>query len=691
MVIDQLDAVSVTSGRHPERLSLIAELLREGRSYPQLRVLLVCRQFDVDNDRELRTVAHDDDADVVAIGDLNDEQIKQALTHAKLPTKLPAALMRLLAVPLHLALYVDLALAGVSDVDSARTLTQLYDQYWDTKRRACRLARGGTDEWPTVVERLVQHMNARQELTVPQPVVDNFDEQVTTMASEGVITVEDGRVAFFHETFFDYCFARQFVASDQTLRDLLTGSEQDLFRRAQVRQILAYQRTADPTAYLSNLEWLLSSTDVRLHIKALVIALLGTVTAPTKEEWQLLRPLAEDLQAPLHLRVWHAMRSNPAWFPVLDAESTWTRMLEAKDELADRAIWTLSGAASNHAARVCDLLARAPRDIWPSRRRQFLFIADVHRARELVDLLLAAIGDGDYDTLGNELSHTFRQLAQTEPAWAAEVLGAFVRWAATNPSTSVFDPTGRIRARSSDLANEIQTIATTAPAEYVDQLLTQLLDAIHANAQPDWSATELVSDALWSHHIYQGHVSLSDSLYDAMGAALSALAEADPEHATTAFTDLRKEQYESAAFLLARGYAGNPTVFADDAAEWLTATPGARYLGYSDSPAWVSRELVAAITPHCSPPRFDNLVDALLYYAPLHERTYKALRHRGITELCLLNGIDPARCPTRAKQRLAELRRKFNRDDVDPPQGVTAGVVPPPIREDRARRMTDQQ
>src|SRR5690606_18418242 len=42
LVIDQFDAVSIVSGRHPERLRLIADLLREARSYPRLRVLLVC-------------------------------------------------------------------------------------------------------------------------------------------------------------------------------------------------------------------------------------------------------------------------------------------------------------------------------------------------------------------------------------------------------------------------------------------------------------------------------------------------------------------------------------------------------------------------------------------------------------------------------------------------------------------------
>jgi hypothetical protein len=213
---------------------------------------------------------------------------------------------------------------------------------------------------------------------------------------------------------------------------------------------------------------------------------------------------------------------------------------------------------------------------------------------------------------------------------------------------------------------------------------------MRTNARPDWQVTELVQDALWGYHIYRGHASLGDNLYDAMGIALARLAELDQTHAATIFTGLRAEPYESAAFLLARGYAGNPAAFADDAAHWLAVTPGARRLGYSDAPAWITRELVAAISPHCSAARFDQLVDALLYHAPPYEQTYRGLRSRGITELCLLNGIDPARRPARVERRLAELRRKFNCDDDRPPEGVTGAVVPPPIPEDRARRMSDR-
>jgi hypothetical protein len=691
LVIDQLDAVSVVSGRHPERLALITDLLQEARSHPGLRVLLACRQFDIDNDRALRAVAHDDTATVVLVGDLTDDQVRTALTDAGLASDVRKPLLRLLAVPLHLALYVELAQAGVGTVRSARTLTDLYDSYWTAKRTACRTARGGADDWPAVVNRLVLRMSDRQELTVPEAVLDDLDQQAKVMASEGVLSVSQGRVAFFHETFFDYCFARQFVAAGGTVRTLLTGTEQDLFRRAQVRQLLTFQRSADPAGYLTDFTWLVTSPDVRLHIKALVISLLDTTPDPTRDEWEALRPIADNPQAPLHNRLWQAVRRNSVWFPVLDGAGVWAAMLRDGGEAADRALWAMSGSAADHSTRVVALLAEAPNEFWRARRTGFLRMAEVHRARPLVDLLLAAVHDGDVDSSDTDLSFILRQLAKTQPAWAAEVLAAAVRHAAADDATNPFQPGARMPRRAQDLTAEVQAIAAGAPGEYVELLLPLLLDLMRAHERPDWPGSELVLDALWSHHIYRAHGSLRVDLYDGMGVALAALAEADPARAASAFAQLRAEPYESAAFLLARGYAGDPAAIADEAAAWLVATPGARRLGYSDSPAWVTRQLVAAITPHCSDEQFDQLVNALMYYASPYERTYDGLRARGSTELCLLNGIDPARRPIHVERRLAELRRKFGRDDAHPPEGVTGGTVPPPIPEDRARRMTDQQ
>lgn len=188
----------------------------------------------------------------------------------------------------------------------------------------------------------------------------------------------------------------------------------------------------------------------------------------------------------------------------------------------------------------------AGEQVWPSRRRWFLQVADVHQARELVDLLLTAIDEGDLDSGDRDLGHTLHQLAARQPAWAAEVIAALVRRAGALPDTdNPFHPTGRHRT-SRDLADETRAIAAAAPRQFVDLLLPHLLGLMHTHERPDWSNTELVADALWSHHIYGPHGALSDNVYEAMGDTLAAVASADPAHAATVFATLRAEPHEAA-------------------------------------------------------------------------------------------------------------------------------------------------
>ena len=66
LIVDQLDAVSTTSGRSSEALDLVESLLEEAesvREHVELHVVIICRSFDWDNDHRLRRLIKDGDAD----------------------------------------------------------------------------------------------------------------------------------------------------------------------------------------------------------------------------------------------------------------------------------------------------------------------------------------------------------------------------------------------------------------------------------------------------------------------------------------------------------------------------------------------------------------------------------------------------------------------------------------------------
>ncbi len=68
-----------------------------------------------------------------------------------------------------------------------------------------------------------------------------------------------GRIAFAHEAFFDYAYAQRHIRSGRSLLDLLRSSEQHLFRRGQVRQILTLEREQDFGQYLRDVRGVLSA------------------------------------------------------------------------------------------------------------------------------------------------------------------------------------------------------------------------------------------------------------------------------------------------------------------------------------------------------------------------------------------------------------------------------------------------
>lgn len=696
LVVDQLDAVSTVSGRHPERLALVADLVAEARSHPGVRVLIACRRFDLDNDRELRAaVASDPDVVVIDAGELADDEVGSLLQEFGMPDALSPPLRALLRVPLHLAVYVELVQQGVLAVASARSLTDLYDRYWDIKREACRDKRGdGGDEWLGVIDRMVEEMSGRQELVLPLPRFDDLESQVRAMASEGVVVADERQLSFFHETFFDYCFARRFLGGGGTLRDLLASVEQDLFRRAQVRQVLVYLRSADRQAYLADLTHLLAAPAVRLHIKALTIAVLETVD-PTPEEWAVLRPITSDRSHPLHTRAWQSLRRNPGWFPVLDAAGEWKAWLaSAEDRDVQDAVWALSGVAGNHPVRVAELMGTMPLD--DPRLRSFLRMADIHAGRPLFDLLLAAVAEGLYDDdHTSDLWYTAHDVAKNHPDWAVEFLTSLLRRALLvaeqQGEANPFALPGPLDHHDSGADDVIQAAAAGAPTVFVERLLPLMVEVMARNERPAWGDGDTVEDHVWSSRYYGSSIDVAAELFHGMDRALRAAASADPEWAGARLQELRDSGFESALYLAARGYLGNPGVFAADAARWLTAERGALRLGYTDAPCWASRELIAAVAPHLAANELSDLEDALLYYTTSWERTAKGRRARGYSELTLLNAVPDDLRSNVVARRLGELRRKFERDDVEPPRGVTGGAVPAPIPEDKAAKMSNAQ
>ena len=170
-------------------------------------------------------------------------------------------------------------------------------------------------------------MSDKQALSCPDSVLDDFDGATDWLSSEGLIVVVQNRLAFFHESFFDFIFARSFARSDDDIVVFLTSTEQHLFRRTQVRQILTAMRDTDRPRYLEALASVLTHPKIRLHIKYAVVPWLATLEGTTHEELRIIQSLDDDAEEfPILMR--RALFTSVAWFDLLNDRGEIASLLE---------------------------------------------------------------------------------------------------------------------------------------------------------------------------------------------------------------------------------------------------------------------------------------------------------------------------------------------------------------------------
>lgn len=693
LIIDQLDAVSVVSGRNPGGTELIDGLLTEARSHSNIKVILACRQFDLDNDTGLRNVAITGDTQRIVVRLFTEEQVREAVAFARLPVIASARLLQLLQLPITLATYIEVSKAGDSDLTGARTLADLYNAYWTEKQRAC----PPPDQWTAVIDVLVDTMARNESLTVPAAVLDGHAVQRDRMISEGVLVGDANRIGFFHETYFDYAFARRFVGRARTIQGDL--GDQDLFSRARVRQVLAYERSTDAPSYISDLNWLLHSNDVRVHLKALVLGLFETVDQPSDAEWSAIEPIWADPAHPLYTRLGIGLRRNAAWFEALDRNGIWERDLQGHAEQVSQALWLMSGPMCiDHGQRIAELTGLLEPRLWKRLRQGFHRAASANWSNHLDARLLEAIADGDYDAdVQGEIWFVMHDLPRSSPSSAAKIIEALVRRGIAileGGATDPFEGDGALGRRAhSRAARVLDDSARRAPRDFAARMVPLVAEIVEANARADYDNEPFKPDSVWHFHSFGALHAVADELLRATMHSIALLAKEDPDAARTLLDPLRNDELRTIGLVVAAGYAGNPVALADDAASWIEAHPGALNLGYSNGWSWASRQLIEAITTACSDATLRRLEDAVLHFSPPYELTVNGYRNhsRGATEFGLLNGIKADRRSTKVRKRLAELRRKFGVEDWGPPTSPAGRRIGAPIPVERAKFMSDEQ
>ncbi len=202
----------------------------------------------------------------------------------------------------------------------------LLEKQWETQ-----VTSDPTGKRKVAIQHLAKLMADREVLGLPLAIVENHFVEIQALASSGLLLLDKvpGRVEFRHQTLYEFVRARSFLEESGSLTETVLAHQSSMRIRPQLWHALGYFRGASPEDYGTEINRLWA-TDLRPHLKMLLIEFLGRQTMPLPVERQLVeRALPDKWFLP---RFIGAAIGSPEWFAVLAPTHLPRMMSPANDQ-----------------------------------------------------------------------------------------------------------------------------------------------------------------------------------------------------------------------------------------------------------------------------------------------------------------------------------------------------------------------
>lgn len=707
VLLDQLDALSLTLTRDQATLDVVLSTLARLREISNVRIIASCRTFDLHNDLRLSGIKVDR---TFQLRPLEDDQVAQVLRAIGVdPKRLLPGHLQLLKTPLHLDVYVRTMTAEGSPIvsESFESLQELYAALWRLKIASPDPSRPSSGDRTAAVYRLVDTMTAAQQTSAPEACLDDLAEAARYLEREGLIRREKGRWFFLHQTFLDYCYARRFVAKSHSLSQEVLHGPQGLFERSLIVQVLAYLRGLDWARYIRKLDGLLFAPSLRIHLRLLILGWLGNLHDPTDEELAVVRQRATDVAR--RAQVLNAFSGNAAWFDRLD-QGLLSQWLVGEDgKPLSAAVSYLRSVINVRPAAVIRYLRPlvGQNQDWDAAASFCLGSLENWSSEEAVDLLCNLLARGAM--FGRE-DLCFHSLAGSNPTGGCRALrtcldyrlSALLAQEATT-SEERTEPSlpglGKWRdwtrwkkelVGSYAVGELMSRAAQVAPEAIVHHLMPWFLRAISAAAdEVSANSPQYKGDALFSSGWYEEHRSEGAAFAVQMAEALASLARNSPPRFRSIAMELGQTEWLTIHRVLAKAYLSDPATYLDDILDYLAGDRRRLFLGDMGDAHYESRLLYAAAFVRANPTQRFALESLILDWQPEWER--RSLRSEDSLQIAFLASVPRDLLSERARRRLQELERKFPGYKTPLPRGIEGGPVGPPIEPAAQEKMSDEQ
>lgn len=287
LLIDQIDALSLSLSSNRTPLRSLLKLIERIQSIENVRVVISCRPYDLEYDPLLDNLKIKNKWE---LKELTSEQVSHVLENNHYNLRLSDKLLRFLSNPLHL--YLFLKVKADEQLTEPLSVDLLYHQLWRMYINDDSIRNVDKNRLLSLLDFLVSTMYGKQELSVHiREYETQYNPELQYLLTNGILTItRNCQTQFFHQTLFDYIYARRFIENGYNLLAVLKNQHQGLFSRAAVKSILTFLREHNPADYIRIVEQLLYAKDdknrdvYRFHLKSLALGNMAYFDSPLPAE-----------------------------------------------------------------------------------------------------------------------------------------------------------------------------------------------------------------------------------------------------------------------------------------------------------------------------------------------------------------------------------------------------------------------
>jgi len=271
-IIDQLDVLSYLFTKNSQCMKTIMKLINRISNIKGLSIVVSCKEFERKFDPYIIQIRS---TKTINIKPLSEEQINSVLSNINLTFDgLNSKEKEILKNPLYLNIFTS-----INKEIKERNLSEkqyfknqdLYNAIWDLKILKSKVAEVSPDRLEEAIYVLVDSISENQNFSQPISLLDKYKLEKDYLLSESIIKRNKNTITFFHQSFFNYCFAKRFISYNITLKQFCINNDQNLFVRPQIIQVLDYLREIDELRYLKELKELIDSVSISHFIRNLRI------------------------------------------------------------------------------------------------------------------------------------------------------------------------------------------------------------------------------------------------------------------------------------------------------------------------------------------------------------------------------------------------------------------------------------